>query len=596
MPSATSKVTLDCRSPNGTVVARLRLVADEGGAPAPIIVLDEIEAVRLGEAAVQLRESGRYEYALESPGLYRLRCPLARRHLTCRNDEDRGQLDTGSYCGTLRLEIVDALYERVVATVTVEVRSVKLSYREDFRAMLRDLEAQLAGLSADLRAPVQTPYGLVDAVGPAILSLHIALLCERLADPDFQAALQQIVRQPYRQLIRQAQWQSIQQPIRSTRHLARQWTAAARIDVPPQHRLAVRGLASVPASISVPTHIDDVDTPENRFVKHALQEWCAFLQQAAVQLRSAGVDWVHVAERATQAAHQVQRWLNHAMFETVAPMRHLPWNSLVLQRRVGYRWLAKMYAELQRNAVLQWAAVDDLFRAGQRNVALLYEYWVFFQLLDWFGDRFDCREQVAQQLFQATNEGLLLNLRRGYSVVVGATTRVAPTVAPALNAQLRYNQTYPAAAWVDGSWTRTMRPDITLSLWPGGLALDVAAAAGRLTHLHFDAKYRVATLHDVFGNGNGDEDSAGGGAQRDDLLKMHAYRDAIRHSQGAYVIFPGGPLDLIEQASTRRNLMFAGAGLLPSLGAFALVPSADGRAKGMPALAAFLDEVIGRAL
>ena len=73
---------------------------------------------------------------------------------------------------------------------------------------------------------------------------------------------------------------------------------------------------------------------------------------------------------------------------------------------------------------------------------------------------------------------------------------------------------------------------------------------------------------------------------------MHAYRDAIRHTQGAYVIYPGSAADLAAQSVGRPNLMFATSALLPSLGAFALVPSAEGAAKGIITMTAFLDAVL----
>ena len=90
-----------------------------------------------------------------------------------------------------------------------------------------------------------------------------------------------------------------------------------------------------------------------------------------------------------------------------------------------------------------------------------------------------------------------------------------------------------------------MRPDYTLR---------ISAAAGSTAGfepilLHFDAKYRLQVLEDLFGrDDNRVEPSNVDKAPepddketvlRSDLLKMHAYRDAIRRSVGAYVIYPG---------------------------------------------------------
>ena len=65
---------------------------------------------------------------------------------------------------------------------------------------------------------------------------------------------------------------------------------------------------------------------------------------------------------------------------------------------------------------------------------------------------------------------------------------------------------------------------------------------------------------------------------------MHAYRDAVRRTAGAYVLYPGKPGD---------GQLFRGFHeVLPGLGAFAIRPDKDGKPEGMSALADFLDKVI----
>lgn len=596
---------IDCLSPSGERVAVLRLVAAANVSPAPLLLLDEIAAMQLGESALQLRESAHYEYQLERPtragiaqpaGAWRLRCPLAHRHLACGPDEDRGILDTGTYCGDLRLEIVDHERNQLVAVAKVTVRSVKLSYREDFRAMLQQINERCVGLIHDLRSPTRAPLTPTFNSEGMRWPQQIAFLCEQLEAPDFLAAMQQVLAQPHRHLVRERQLQPVHKPLRSTRPLAQQMaTRADRIALPARHPLAAR-LSSLPISLPTEHAIDDLNTPENRFAKFALQTWQHRLAQGAKQLRALGSDWVPVAERAEQATRTLAHWLRHPMFDGVLPLQQQPRHPWVLQRHGGYRAIAQTWLNFHANAELHWPAGEDLFFAGQRNVALLYEYWVFFQLLDWFCDRFDCHADVARQWVVSSAEGWLLNLKHGAGVELARTTDTLPSPhfeadsgtatspAPTVGAMLRYNQTF-VAAQPDGSWTRTMRPDITLSLWPSKMSMAEASAANRLVHLHFDAKYRLDNLSDVLGQPSG--------PQREDLLKMHAYRDAIRHTQGAYVIYPGSAADLVAQERDRTNLMFAGEGLLPSLGAFALVPShASDDAKGMSALRRFLDTVV----
>lgn len=108
-----------------------------------------------------------------------------------------------------------------------------------------------------------------------------------------------------------------------------------------------------------------------------------------------------------------------------------------------------------------------------------------------------------------------------------------------------------------------------------------AEANGSIAHLHFDAKYRLDDIASVFclesdslksdnaGNDRGGlkDTRAMSSPKTTDLLKMHAYRDAIRRSVGAFVLYP-------ETESVRWSGYHE---LLPGLGAFVLKPGKGGR-------------------
>jgi len=134
-----------------------------------------------------------------------------------------------------------------------------------------------------------------------------------------------------------------------------------------------------------------------------------------------------------------------------------------------------------------------------------------------------------------------------------------------------------------------MRPDFTLSFWPEGFSLDEAESQELAVHIHFDAKYRVENITELFGDADDDlsEEKAQqkrGNYKRADLLKMHAYRDAIRRSEGAYILYPGG---------ANGPARFQGFHeILPGLGAFSLKPGEGGEAVGLQHLSQFVDEVI----
>ncbi len=221
-------------------------------------------------------------------------------------------------------------------------------------------------------------------------------------------------------------------------------------------------------------------------------------------------------------------------------------------------------------------------------MAALYEYWLFFQLLRLFTDKFELAGPAAKTLFERTEGGLNLRLKVNEPLgIAGRCLRHARR----LNVLFHYNLTHERSDSRNepGSWSRRMRPDFTLSFWPYDYDLEEAESQELAVHIHFDAKYRVENITQLFGDGNDDlsEEKAQekrGNYKRVDLLKMHAYRDAIRRSEGAYILYPG------EMHSPTRFQGFHE--ILPGLGAFALKPGASGEAVGLQHLSRFVDEVI----
>lgn len=135
-----------------------------------------------------------------------------------------------------------------------------------------------------------------------------------------------------------------------------------------------------------------------------------------------------------------------------------------------------------------------------------------------------------------------------------------------------------------------MRPDCSVRIRPEGSTPSRVSAHELEVWLHFDAKYRVDNLLAQLTSAPDSDELSGepmtsGGAKRDDLLKMHAYRDAISRTAGAYVLYPGS-----EILNIRRHPGFKE--LLPGLGAFPLRPSSDGLPSSSQAIDQFLSDVL----
>ncbi|HEX7261350.1 MAG TPA: DUF2357 domain-containing protein, partial [Luteolibacter sp.] len=590
------------RSPSGAVVAHVTLmpVKDaESASTAPLAETDEEDAREHGETTVQLRESERYEYEVvpANGADLRLRCSLSSRRRSLGADgekPDAGLIETRSFCGTLLLELVEGEVDdakSAVASALLDVRSLKLDYRTEYRGMLRRLSDEMAGLVADARSSAKASFRSTfeDRTDAGWLQIQLELLRETLDSADFSAALQRILSFPHERLAMVSDSVSTDRPIRWTPSAVRQLvTGNPRREVPPLHPLRTQhGLASVAERVLVPRKSRDLDTLENRFVKFTLGEFRAFLTHAQGVFESCA-GWGAAAALSRRLAATVEDWLGRSLFREVGEMRFAPLGSPVLQRKAGYREVLRWWLRFRTAAELSWKGGEELFHAGQRDVASLYEYWLFFELLGWFCQK--CRggnRPAVEELIEGLDEGSP-NLRLRKRMELGPFVGTFAGQSRRLNACFAYNRRFEVTQdrHAGGSWTRRLHPDYTLTFWPEELSEAEAERQELLVHVHFDAKYRVEDIEGLFGAEGADDadDEVEGNYKRQDLLKMHAYRDAIKRSQGAYVLYPGRANAAVKLKGFHE--------ILPGLGAFGVAPDENGVAQGLEPLGKFLDEVL----
>jgi len=595
MSGLTREVRVLCRDIEGRLAGVLHLVQADKRSDSIRILTPEEEREH-GEEGIQLLEGRSYDFELldARPNLRvqpnRVVKPSSIRPTI-------GRIDTGVETGLLQLVLEDSHNGAPIAGGAVEILSVKIDYRRDYRGMLSFIANECSELLFDIRASARMRLAPKFKPGLQNLQRQLEFLAAELTSPSFIAAMQRVTAMPHQKL--QSHWE--EQPIsrlrRSGRDLARQISSAtARLPAPTHSAVAqtMRDLGietpSLPRTILIRKQSGSLDTPENRFVKYVLAHFRDFLKRIELTLKASKEE---DRQRLFRTVHHLQEKLNTTLaadlFKGVSSPNILPLGSPVLQRKGGYREILLAWIKFDLASELIWKGGEDVYGAGKRDMAALYEYWLFFQLLRLFRDKFELAVPPALTLFENTESGL--NLRLKVCEPLGIAGRCLRQ-ARRLNVRFHYNLTHERSdsRATSGSWTRRMRPDFTLSFWPEGYQLEEAESQELAIHIHFDAKYRVESIAELFGDGDEDlsEEKAQqkrGNYKRADLLKMHAYRDAIRRSEGAYILYPG---------STNDPTRFQGFHeILPGLGAFALKPGENGDAVGLPHLSRFVDEIIG---
>ena len=536
------------------------------------------------EPAVQLREASSYRYTLDLPGFREVRLEPAELFDPDDSSGMTGRLDTRQYVGDVWLTALDANGDEL-GSAPVLVKAAKLEHEREYQRMLRDIADLAAEAVLQGFAPASTSTAIMSARAPRLLYQQFAILQARLADDELQDAIGEVIHRPQRGWVRETEWRAPGRPLKAGSDVARALTGPGR-----RVRIAteIGALKTLPSTIESCRSDETVDTAANRFVKFALTHW----RELAVRLgdmlasRASGASRVRGTLAVDRVIEGLDDVLSEPVFRQIGRMQELPTSNQVLLKREGYRQIFSTFALIESSLDLS-LELDDAIHPSQRNIASLYEYWTFLKLVEVVGVA--CGDPHAPlTLFDHNGDGLSLGLKSGKQSELRWSVEVAGR---RLAVTIYFNRTFRATddRGSDGSWSRAMIPDASVLIRPSNGRARVENQRDLDVWLHFDAKYKLdwasaqfeRVLHEREAEtalAEEDEERVGN-SKRDDLLKMHAYRDAIRRSAGAYVMFPGTaePLEFREYVE-----------LIPGLGAFPLRPGSDA---GQVALSRFVDDV-----
>ena len=340
---------------------------------------------------------------------------------------------------------------------------------------------------------------------------------------------------------------------------------------PSAERLARCLSGRLPEVVSERRIRSTTDTPENRFVK-------AFVGQSRTiigRMRSAVGSLRRDAFRRSllrdcdRMEASLMPIARHSMWEEVGRMVRIPFASTVLQRRRGYRRVLQHFSRIRLAPTIpvDQEAMQDLLEL--KNIALLYELWTFFGLVD----------EITKLRGPPLRSGRLTSDHFRTDFAAGGTFEWASGL------RLAYNQSFSRLrAGPRHSYSVLLRPDIALSIRHG-------PNAG--LHL-FDAKFRVHALTQVglSGSDKDEDDEKGeeraGSFKRGDIYKMHAYRDAIPDARSVWILYPGGEFRFFgtpnSSESSGQQVIRSPAKLPKELQGVGAIPASPVLADGMASL------------
>jgi predicted component of viral defense system (DUF524 family) len=494
-----------------------------------------------------------------------------------------GAIHTNTYVGTLFFEIYQGTDSEPIDEFQLKVHSVKVNYEEEYQYMLEEITATCADLLLRASSPVNQ-FLTVDEEASSTSDYQRFKFVESLVlSESFDNAISQILYSPDIHWSRIIESTGISRVKKATPSIVKQMSSKGnRIALKEESPLNKLGLTSVPINVENVRKVNSYDTPANRFIKFVLQNVIRFCQDIMGSDKNGLIQ-----VEAIEIVKKCESILQHQLFKEVSRVSTINLNNTKLQRKPGYRQLLLFWLQFGLASNLKWEGGDSVYSAGKKDVATLYEYWLFFKFVSIMESLFNASKPKLDELIDVDSSGLTLKLKQGKELKIKGEYCTKDRV---MNVLLRYNRTFRHndSYFTGGSWSLNLRPDYTLSFWPKDLDAEEAEKQELMVHLHFDAKYKVDSefLKELKGElDNHDEkkkQARSNTYKNGDLLKMHTYRDAIRRSYGSYVLYPGDQAESPVKKAQRE--------VLPSIGAFSVKPNNDN--DGVERLKEFLLETI----
>ncbi len=455
-----------------------------------------------------------------------------------------------------RSTITVTVGSRLLPPLEVEVLSPKLNlddrhdplfYPRFYRTLVDELVQRQLTLPFTFEAP--TYHAVEETPEPPTLLFLFHFLRSKRVQELLEQAIEAILTRPHRLLTAEEEFVPLPQVYEVDADVV------LSILTNPQHWVEYQGTGLAvakrlggyaPQKVWQRLAVETFDTPENRFVKWFVRELQSWVEKLLA--------WEQFPDRArdefVELKGQLELALHDPLFDEVGEMVYFPATSQVLLKRSGYRELLELYRQYLSSK--RPAFFRDLQEAiDSRDVATLYEYWCFFELLRQFEEELGWGEPK-----------LRLKVREGGELTWGVTADFGG------GHKLVYNEGFGRGR--DRSYSVALRPDFVLH--EGGEATVVFDAKFR-----FDVRSLPREQEDRY-----DEDVASGDVERvvkyADLYKMHTYRDALKTVRAAVTLFPGSEESGVfynwETGGERKGVELAA--LLdekwPGVGAIPLVP------------------------
>ncbi len=403
-------------------------------------------------------------------------------------------------------DIILMVNGRDVLVLTVEVYPSKINYKEDYEAIIRDINEEVYNLAFGflsrtyLGAEINNKRDNSQTEFYSILNYVFYKLIN---------GIDVIIQNPKHELIKEnniCKYQSLKNSSNDTI----KW-----LEKRPHLLNRING-RYIPNEALQTKKIMTMDTKENRFIKFIL---------ISINKRIDGFISVYkggykrncdevIINKLIMFKKQISMRLNNSFLRNISSEYNEVSLSLVLAMASGYKEVYKYYLMLQKGLNIN----SNLFSLSIKELSLLYEYWCFIKINSLLKKKY---RLISSDFIKIDRTGINVSLKKGVSSVLEYEN-------PKTNERFKviYNARKP-------SKTVSQKPDNILSINKENYK--------KAYEFIFDAKYKIDRSEDYIKTYNGI------GPKEEDINTMHRYRDSIVYNKshynkncifGAFVLFP----------------------------------------------------------
>ena len=445
----------------------------------------------------------------------------------------------------------DMTFDGRIIKIPVEVRSRKLGYLTDYPLMLSDIAEFSTMLLMNAKSPLHTYYDVSDHRGSTSYEDFLVLdyLFSKL---DLPGMYHYVRENRHTELISRSE--RVQACLASDVDPSDIISIVCGDNLIPFDDGPILG-SYAPETVCERRWEDYFDTPENRIVKDLILSADGMIMNLLASEHASKSDYI--INRLCEMKEFTENTLKDQWLNEIGEIRMIPYDSSVLRSRFGYADLFHMYQMLGLGAAFKQKDAENILAGHNKKLHIVYEYWCYTRLYKCLSDLSD--EPPKFPLDESENRWTI-DIRKEKTAFC---IRLEETI---LDVDLYYNRNFSEGSEKFRSYSVRLRPDFTLRVVS-------SSDPDRAYIVNFDAKYKAKPLSDE--EIDVETEKIGADSWEYDICKMHTYRDALIHSCGSYVLFPGTRTRIYRKPWDQKNWNDRDSSFIPSVGAIPLVPGDD---------------------